>query len=201
MFVETDKDMKTLVTILFAIITGVSYSQYPSGKYKNFSKIWDIKVVVENGVKGNVITPIGYKAFSLNMKYVKENINESEIEKYLLESFNEFRKNYNVSPVTQDVDITKGAEAYSKKLVNTVLVHDVNLPYGLCECIATIPYMMLSKITKEDGNLNKIIADSYFNIFVGSDSHMDILLDENIKTFGFGITVVDGLITVVVRGK
>ena len=194
--------MKTLVTILFAIITVVTYSQNDLSKYPMFSNIWNVNVVIENGKKVDVVTPINAKCFSLNTSYVEQNINETEIEKYLLESFNKFRKDYNVPSVTENVSITKGAEEYSKKLgLSKTLVHDVNLPYGQSECIANIPFMMLSKITKEDGNINKIIADSYFDIFVGSDAHMDILLDKDTKTYGFGITVVNNGITVVVRGK
>ena len=178
--------MKTLVTILFAIITVVTYSQNDLSKYPMFSNIWNVNVVIENGKKVDVVTPINAKCFSLNTSYVEQNINETEIEKYLLESFNKFRKDYNVPSVTENVSITKGAEEYSKKLgLSKTLVHDVNLPYGQSECIANIPFMMLSKITKEDGNINKIIADSYFDIFVGSDAHMDILLDKDTKTYGF----------------
>jgi uncharacterized protein YkwD len=194
--------MKTLVTILFAIITVVTYSQEVLSKYPLFSDIWKVNVVVENGKKVDVVTPINAKCFSLNTSYVEQNINESEIKKYLLESFNKFRKDYNVPLVTENVTITKGAEEYSKKLGSSkTLVHDVNLPYGQSECIANISFMLLSKITKDDGNINKIIADSYFDIFVGSDAHMDILLDNDTKTYGFGITVVNNTIIVVVRGK
>jgi uncharacterized protein YkwD len=201
-FVETDTVMKTLVTILFAIITVATYSQEVLSKYPLFSDIWKVNVVVENGKKVDVVTPINAKCFSLNTSYVEQTINETEIEKYLLESFNKFRKEYNALPVTQDAGITKGAEEYAKKLASSnTLVHDVNLPYGQSECIANISFMLLSKLTKEDGNINKIIADSYFDIFVGSDAHMDILLDNDTKTYGFGIAVLNNSIRVVVRGK
>ena len=194
--------MKNLILVLFAIITVVTYSQNDLSKYPVFSNIWNVNVVIENGKKVVVVTPINAKCFSLNTSYVEQNINETEIEKYLLESFNKFRKDYNVPSVTENVSITKGADEYAKKLaLSNTLVHDVNLPYGQSECIANIPFMMLSKITKEDGNINKIIADSYFDIFVGSDAHMDILLDNDTKTYGFGIAVHKNSIRVVVRGK
>ena len=102
--------MKTLVTILFAIITVVTYSQNDLSKYPMFSNIWNVNVVIENGKKVDVVTPINAKCFSLNTSYVEQNINETEIEKYLLESFNKFRKDYNVPSVTENVSITKGAE-------------------------------------------------------------------------------------------
>lgn len=193
--------MKTLVTILFAIITVVSYSQKSLAKYTLYSDFWRNDIVLENGEKVVHILPINSNYFSLNTTYVKQNINESEIEKYLLEAFNKFRKEYNSVPVTEDVSITKAAKAYSKKLMEShTLVHDVNLPYEQCECITKLPTMMLSHITKEDGDINKIIADCYFDIFASSNSHMDILLDKRVTKFGFGITVDEG-ISIVIRGK
>ena len=69
-FVETDTVMKTLVTILFAIITVVTYSQNDLSKYPMFSNIWNVNVVIENGKKVDVVTPINAKCFSLNTSYV-----------------------------------------------------------------------------------------------------------------------------------
>lgn len=192
--------MKTLVTILFAIITVVTYSQNELCKYKMFSKIWRDSTELVNGKKVNNVYPINSKCFSFNTSYVEQNINESEIEKYLLEAFNAFRKDYNAGPVTEVASITKGADEYSVKMSKTGVQHDVNLPYGQSECVVQIPFMMLSKITKEDGDINKIIADSYFDIFAGSEAHMNILLDKRTPKFGFGITIVNGMISIVVRG-
>ena len=192
--------MKTLVTLLFAIITVVTYSQNELCKYKMFSKIWRDSAVLENGHKVVHVLPINSKAFSFNTSYVEQNINECEIEKYLLDSFNEFRKDYNEGSVTEIASITKGADDYSVKMSKTAVQHDVNLPYGQSECVSKMSFMMFSKITKEDGDINKIIADSYFDVFADSNSHMDILLDKRTPKFGFGITVFNGMISVVVRG-
>ena len=192
--------MKTLVTILFAIITVVSFTQNDLCKYKMYSKIWRDSAVLENGHKVFNIFPINSKCFSFNNSYIEQNINECEIEKYLLDAFNEFRKDYNAGPVTQNVELTKGADQYSKKLTKSKFEHDVDLPYGQCECISGIAFIMFSKVTKEVGNINKIIADSYFDIFANSNSHMDILLDKRVTTFGFGVTVVGEYISIVIRG-
>ena len=192
--------MKTLVTILFAIITVVSFTQNDLCKYKMYSKIWRDSAVLENGHKVFNIFPINSKCFSFNTSYIEQNINECEIENYLLDTFNEFRKDYKAVPVTQNVELTKGADQYSKKITKSKFEHDVNLPYGQCECISGIAFIMFSKVTKEVGNINKIIADSYFDIFANSNSHMDILLDKRVTTFGFGVTVVGEYISIVIRG-
>jgi len=192
--------MKTLVTILFAIITVVTYSQNELCKYKIHSKIWRDSIVIENGKKVVNKLPIKCKSFSLKTSYVEQNINEREIEKYLLVAFDEFRKDYNEGPVTEVASITKGADEYSVKMSKTGVQHDVNLPYGQSECVSMMSFMMFSKITKEDGDINKIIADSYFDIFAGSEAHMNILLDKRTPKFGFGITIVNGMISIVVRG-
>ena len=57
------------------------------------------------------------------------------------------------------------------------------------ECIAWFPRMAVNAI-KEGENVNKIVAESCFDTFVGSAGHMAILLKEdNRYEYGFGVTI------------
>ena len=69
------------------------------------------------------------------------------------------------------------------------------------ECIAPISRLTINAI-KEGENVNKIIAECCFDIFVGSPSHMKILLKEDKRyEYGFGVTITDDRIFVVVQAQ
>jgi len=56
------------------------------------------------------------------------------------------------------------------------------------ENIAGYMSLTFSHLTVEDGDLNKIIADAYFDIYVSSKHHMEMLLCDN-QYFGFGLVI------------
>lgn len=193
--------MKSIITILFSLFVLISVSQtYDLGEYPLYSQVWKSEYVISNGVKTTNVTPIGGGNFGLNTSYVKNNIDTVKIQKYLLESFNQFRKDYNVSSVNEDVTMTKECGKYAKTL-NGKLVHSTNRPSNQSECLGSVPFMTLSKVTEKDGDINKIIADCCFDIFIGCPAHTVLLLDPKCDTYGFGINVTTSGVDVVVRGR
>jgi len=57
-----------------------------------------------------------------------------------------------------------------------------------------------SHLNKDSGDLNKIVADSYFDVFVYSNPHMSLLLGDN-KWFGFGFVIVGTRFYTVIRAS
>ena len=64
-------------------------------------------------------------------------------------------------------------------------------PYTLC---------MFSLVTEKDGDINKVIADAYFDYYVSSERHTDMLLNENHIYYGFGLSMRDKSMFGVVEG-
>ena len=60
--------------------------------------------------------------------------------------------------------------------------------------------MMFNNITKSNGDLNRIVADCIFDIFIISQKHSDILLKDTTKyEVGFGVTFTEWGIMVVIQ--
>jgi hypothetical protein len=123
-------------------------------------------------------------------------IDTNKIKKYLLPSFNEFRKDYGLKSVVESDSLSKSCELYSQKII-TDFKHE-NITKGF-ECIAKVGYVLFSNVKPTDGDINKIIADSVFDHFVGSIGHMTFLLGDY-DVWGFGLTFKQGIISTVFRG-
>jgi len=152
--------MKKILITLLSLVSLVSYSQkIPCIEYPLYSDIW----THECGRK---------------------------VESYLLESLNEFRADYGKGPVKESKWLTKISEIYAKKLSNSTFKHDKLKKFGvdMMENIAGYMALTFSHLTVEDGDLNKIIADAYFDIYVSSKHHMEMLLCDN-EYFGFGLVI------------
>lgn len=168
----------------------ISYSQENTdcSEHKLYSDIWRLVCYGDN----MMFLPKDGNSFPMvASQYYKNNVDEKKIESYLLESLNNFRKDYGKPPVKEAKWLTKASEAYSKKLFIS-FKHDTrkNLGPDVSEDIAHYQSSLLSLITAEDGDINRIIADSYFDFYVGSSGHMHVLLSDK-KYFGFGITFND----------
>ena len=170
----------------------MSYGQENTdcSKHTLYSDIWRLVCYGEGTVlNSRMFLPKESNAFPLVVgPYFKNNVDEKKIESYLLESLNSFRQDYGKPPVKESKWLTKVSDAYSKKLFNS-FKHDTrkNLGPGVSEDIAHYDVRLFSLITEEDGDINKIIADSYFDIYIGSEAHTEMLLSDH-KYFGFGIT-------------
>ena len=216
--------MKNLITLLIVLLSISGYSQMSEfepfkpyrGKYNYIdwpmhSQLWTLQgtgryITDKNDRRyGSEITKKGLvegreiTLKNLNNSYVKENINEEKVKSYLYESFNEFRKDYKLDPVKENKKLTKQSQEYSKQLVKKFKHSDGKNRDG--ECIATFSRLTLNAI-KEGENVNKIIAECCFDTFVHSHSHMAILLKEDKRyEYGFGVTITDQYIYVVVQSQ
>lgn len=199
--------MKTIMTILATIITVVGLSQtyktYELDECPMYSRVWKTKYVpnvFDRTKKSIQFTPINSDMFASVKTDILKTVDEAKVQKYMLEAFNQFRTDYKLPTVTENSEMTKQSDEYSSKIL-VDYKHCPTLPKNQSECLAIIPSMMLSSITTADGDINKIIAECCFDMFVGCPAHMSILLDPLSKTFGFGVTVVDNRVAVTVRGK
>jgi uncharacterized protein YkwD len=175
--------MKKILTILLILISTTIYGQKPPCvEYPLYSDIWRMSCGSDGS---HMFLPKESNSFALFVPpYFKNNLDEKKIESYLLGSLNEFRADYGKPPVKESKWLTKLSDAYSKKLINS-FEHDYNQPAA--ENIASYPVTLFSLITEEDGDINKIIADAYFDLYIGSQSHTEMLLSDH-QYFGFGIT-------------
>ena len=114
--------------------------------------------------------------------------------------FNNFRKDYNKRPVNENSDLSKLCLEYVNTLNRENYGHLPNLQKitedeflgyefeGEVLLIATLYEFSRVDLDKQD--INKIISDSFFDGFIGSPSHMRILLqDEYSYEYGFGISI------------
>jgi hypothetical protein len=187
---------KGVVFIILSMSSiGLFAQKYDLTSHPLISEVW--KSVYKDSV--SEFRPIGFKSFSFDHKYISDNIDQVKIQSYLYESFNKFRTDYGLKTVLEDTNLSSSSKEYSMQILND-FKHDFNAGILFSEAIAEIPFNMLSRISIIDGDFNKIIADCCFDIFVGSPAHMSILLNENPKRyFGFGISVSNKIIGVVVR--
>lgn len=183
--------MKTLILILTILVTLNVKAQ---GGYKMYSKVWVLTPM--NG--GYYLSPKGNTSFSSRyIDSVRKNINAVKINSYLLKSFNEFRKDYGSSLVVESPSTSLKCQNYSKNL-SFDFSHDKSLTEDF-ECIARIDFTLLTNIKKSDGDFNKIVSECIFDIFVTSYSHTKSLLGNYTKC-GFGYTIINDVIYIVVRG-
>lgn len=198
--------MKTIMTILATIITVVGLSQkyktYDLNECPMYSRVWKAKYVPDVFDRSNFVTQITPKnadLFASVKTDILKTVDEAKVQQYMLEAFNQFRTDYKLPTVTENVEVSKQADEYSSKVL-VDYKHCPTLPKNQSECLAILPAMMLSSITKADGDINKIIAECCFDTFVGCPAHMSLLLDPLCKSYGFGVTVVNNRVAVIVRG-
>ena len=183
--------MKTITLILPVLVSLSLYSQKP---YKLYSKVWSMNNELE-------LLPIDKSEFYNYQKIdsVGKKINMELINSYLLKSYNEFRNDYGSTKVVEDVVLSQKSREYSKKLqVN--FKHDSFDGTFNFECCGRLSLVYLTKIKPTDGNLNKLVSECVFDIFVRSNPHMKSLLDNGITNIGVGLHINGDTIYVVVRG-
>jgi len=183
-----------LVPILF-VITNVFSQKYDLNSHPLHSDVW--RSVYDDST--TEVRPKNFNSFTLDLTYLESKINPTKIQSYLFESFNKFRTDYGVPITEEDSTLTLKSIEYSKYILSN-FVHSKRDSKRSEEAICTIPMTMFSRISEKDGDINKIIADCCFDIFVGSPAHMSILLNETPnRKFGFGITVTSRNVSVVVQ--
>ena len=183
-----------LIPILF-VVTNVFSQKYDLTSHPLHSDVW--RSVYDDST--TEVRPKNFNAFSLDLTYLELKINPTKIQSYLFESFNKFRTDYGVPTADEDSTLTLKSIEYSKYILSN-FVHSKSNSKRFEEAICTIPMTMFSRISEKDGDINKIIADCCFDIFVGSPAHMSILLNEDPKRkYGFGITVTNRNVSIVVQ--
>jgi hypothetical protein len=183
-----------LVPIIF-VITNVFSQKYDLNSHPLHSDVW--RSVYDDST--TEVRPKNFNSFTLDLTYLESKINPTKIQSYLFESFNKFRTDYGVPITEEDSTLTLKSIEYSKYILSN-FVHSKRDSKRSEEAICTIPMTMFSRISEKDGDINKIIADCCFDIFVGSPAHMSILLNEDPKRkYGFGITVTSRNVSIVVQ--
>ena len=197
--------MKNIILTLLTLLTLTAYSQkVDCVTHTLYSDIWEI-VCDEN--LGIMVVPKGGGSFPGTSDYVKDNIDLVKVESYLLQSLNEFRADYGKPAVKESKWLTKISEDYSSKLHNNFR-HDTkglkiirNKGISVSENIASMYLCQFSHLTEKDGDLNKIIADSFFDDYVVSEGHTKMLLNENHNYYGFGLARTGTKLSTVVRSS
>lgn len=181
------KNMKNLIiTSVFFLISLVSFSQvkYPLFKYKMYSDIWtakvdyiDPKLVLIGSKKGG--------SFGWDESYIKK-IDMKKVQTYLEKSFNDFRNDYNIKSSKLDKNLTNLCIEDAKSFNQNKGIFK-NYDKEAKQVWNKIPVFCFSNVDTKSMDINKVIADSFFDYFVGDDKGMDILLDKSNKKYGFGI--------------
>jgi len=185
--------MKTLFLILTILVT-LNVNAQGVTKYKLYSNLWKFEGQSKNPVPKN-----GGRIDLWKVDSLISVIDTVKIKKYLSVSFNEFRKDYGKSTVKFSDSLSNVCEKFSRTLTKKY-AHADKIGPGSMECINKLLMIFLTSTKKIDGDMNKIIAETIFDSFVCSDDHMDLLLSENYKTFGVGVTFSGYVINIVIRG-
>ena len=179
------KMIKMIRMLLFVFLPFAVYCQ--EHKYSMHSDIWK--------VDGGKMVPIAYSTGAGDLDSVDRNIDMAKVRSYLIESFNEFRKDYGVPLVVEDATLSLRCQSYSKRLVFDFR-HD---PKGAPECIGFFSIHSLCPIVGSGQDFNRAVSDYIFDLFVVSGSHMGILLNRFYLHYGFGAVMDGGNIYVVIR--
>lgn len=197
--------MKKLITSLLILLTLSVNAQYDLNSHPLFSDVWRMEQIEYFGQLTNYLLPKDTtKSFGFETNHIRPAIDLVKVKSYLAQSYKEFRSDYGLYTPVEDKKMSKQCEVYSKTLINKgVLKHsdysDSKNKYS--ECLGSVNYMTLSHLDTNNIDINKVIADCFFDLFVGCPAHMSILLNENISSVGFGFSEEAGGLVVCFRSK
>lgn len=203
--------MKTLLLTFF--LFGFSFTDTPSftlDTHPMYSKIWEKKYDIVKSEDGtyettSVIVPKSGGKFKLlnerQLDSIRTLIDFDFVRKHMIVYLNEFRSDYKVPSVVEDNLLSLSSNEYADYLMRTnQVVHSKHPSKRFEEALVFVPFGLFSRVTKEDGDINILILESCFDIFVGSPAHTSILLnDDPNRTFGAGLSVTDTGFYVVVQ--
>jgi hypothetical protein len=176
--------MKNLILIFSLLIVFISKAQskYSLANYPMKSDIWMGKMY-----EGSVyIGPKDGTSFDYNEDFLKK-VEMKVVQSYLQQSFDEFRKSYGLSPVKLDVNLTKLCVVDAKNM-NQLKPKFTNDDKSAKQFWDKIPVLCFSKVDTKKLDINKVIADSFFDYCVGMEDAMSILLDKTTKKYGLGMS-------------
>ena len=176
--------MKNLILIFSLLIVFISNAQskYSLANYPMKSDIWMGKMY-----EGSVyIGPKDGTSFDYNEDFLKK-VDMKIVQSYLQQSFDDFRKSYGLSPVKLDVNLTKLCVVDAKNM-NQFKPKFTNDDKSAKQFWDKIPVLCFSKVDTKKLDINKVIADSFFDYCVGMEDAMSILLDKTTKKYGLGMS-------------
>jgi hypothetical protein len=176
--------MKNLILIFSLLIVFISKAQskYSLANYPMKSDIWMGKMY-----EGSVyIGPKDGTSFDYNEDFLKK-VEMKVVQSYLQQSFDEFRKSYGLSPVKLDVNLTKLCVVDAKNM-NQLKPKFTNDDKSAKQFWDKIPVLCFSKVDTKKLDINKVIADSFFDYCVGMEDAMSILLDKTTKKYGLAMS-------------
>jgi hypothetical protein len=176
--------MKNLILIFSLLIVFISKAQskYSLANYPMKSDIWMGKMY-----EGLVyIGPKDGTSFDYNEDFLKK-VEMKVVQSYLQQSFDEFRKSYGLSPVKLDVNLTKLCVVDAKNM-NQLKPKFTNDDKSAKQFWDKIPVLCFSKVDTKKLDINKVIADSFFDYCVGMEDAMSILLDKTTKKYGLAMS-------------
>jgi len=132
------------------------------------------------------IGPKDGTSFDYNEDFLKK-VDMKVVQSYLQQSFDEFRKSYGLSPVKLDVNLTKLCVVDAKNM-NQLKPKFTNDDKSAKQFWDKIPVLCFSKVDTKKLDINKVIADSFFDYCVGMEDAMSILLDKTTKKYGLGMS-------------
>ncbi len=193
--------MKKIITSLLILLTLSVNAQYDLNSHPLFSDVWRIEQIEYNGqLINNLLPKDTTKSLGFKTEHIIPAIDLVKVKSYLTQSYKEFRSDYGLYTPVEDKKMSKQCETYSKTLINKKLKHSDN-KNKYSECLGNINYLTYSHLDTNNVDINKVIADCFFDLFVGCPGHMSVLLNEDISSVGFGFSEEDGGLVVCFRSK
>ena len=198
---------KFLLSTFGFLLSSFLFSQ---NSYPLYSDVWKFSPTNIFDKNGYTVLPKDGEYFQLMSNYYINNVDTNLVKQYLLSSFNKFRNDYGRPPVIENKTLTKISSDYSLLMsylptdewVHSDLENHIFYLSGnyVAEVMSGIDNMMFNNLNKSYGDLNKIVADCIFDIFIISQKHSDILLRNTTNyEVGFGVTFSDWGIMIIIQ--
>jgi len=175
---------KLLILLLSVSSTCFSQVNYPLKKFPIHSTIWDAEVYIQDP---NLVflSPKGETNFEYNSGYLNT-MDMSIVRSYLKTSFDNFRLSYGYKVRSENKSLSTLCTEDAKKLTINKGKYENNDPKAT-QVNNFIPYFCFGNVDTKKMDINRVIADSFFDYCVGDDKLMSVLLDKTEKEYGFGI--------------
>jgi hypothetical protein len=175
---------KLLILLLSVSSTCFSQVNYPLKKFPIHSTIWDAEVYSQDP---NLVflSPKGETNFEYNSGYLNT-MDMSIVRSYLKTSFDNFRLSYGYKVRSENKSLSTLCTEDAKKLTINKGKYENNDPKAT-QVNNFIPYFCFGNVDTKKMDINRVIADSFFDYCVGDDKLMSVLLDKTEKEYGFGI--------------
>ncbi len=191
---------KLLVLLLFVSSTCFSQVKYSLKKYPIHSSIWNAEVY-DKDPDVVFLSPKKETNFEYSSVYL-DKMDISIVRSYLKSSFDNFRLSYGYSVKSENKSLSTLCNQDAKNLTKN------NGNYLNNDSKATqvndfIPYFCFGNVDTKTMDINRVIADSFFDYCVGNDELMAVLLDNGNKEYGFGISYDDKMngFIIVIKSK